>query len=417
MNRWIRRTLLVLILCVSTGGGAGYADTNQALQAAFIRNGDLWLKLEGADELSITKDGKATAPKWSYDGKFVAYAAGEQANDIWVYSLESRRRLHVYNGASRYEWAPDKNRLAFQTDGVLVYADVSPERVDPFQNVSSGVDNYSWLPNGTGFLASSPAQMLPTGWTDVKLYIIPADANMDPGKAKLLFTLPSQSRTFFAVGTSAFKWSSDGKWISFLAVPTASWSADSNTLCALSSDGRTFRQVGEMLRYEEWFGWAPGSSMLAYIEGVGRFAIENKRVRVKEFPVIWRVPYTPKGFVDRDFTWDGDRYITVARSKESEWMNDASLRPLPSLYRIDLHRNGQKRLTSPPDHYGDFYPNDAASGQKLVWLRSDRERAEAWMSNADGTEPVRLIADIDAASPYYDAWSWSSVIAWYNPSR
>lgn len=392
-------------------------DSGNAWKAAFIRHGDLWLKLEGADELAVTTDGKAAAPKWSSDGKYVAYAAGDEASDIWVYSLESGKRQHVYAGGSRYEWAPGRNRLAFLTDGVLNYADVGAERVEPFQNVSTGVGNYSWLPDGSGFLASSSAQLLPSGWSNVGLYLIPANANMDPTKVKLLYTLPSQSKTFFAVGTSAFKWSSDGKWISFLAVPTASWSADSNTLCVLSADGKTFRQIGEMLRYDDWFRWAPGPNMLAYIEGTGRFAIENKQLRIKEFPVIQRVPYTPKGFADRDFTWESDRFIAVSRSRESEWMNDAALRPLPSLVRIDLQRNAQTQLTTPPEHSGDFYPVSLAAGRKLAWVRSDRERADAWMANADGTEPAKAVSDIDVASSYYDAWSWGSVIAWYDPGR
>ncbi|TMV48395.1 translocation protein TolB [Paenibacillus mesophilus] len=418
MNKTIWSVMLLLISLWTGGICSAEADRAEfVLKAAFIRNGDLWLKLNGADEQPVTKDGKAAAPKWSHDGKFVAYAAGEQANDIWVYSLESKRQLHVYSGGANYEWAPDKNRLAFQIDGILNYADVSPEQVDPFVNVTPGISNYSWLPNGNGFLVSSSAQLLPTGWTDVKLYLVPADANMDPGKAKLLFTLPPQSGSFFAVGTSGFKWSPDGKWISFLAIPTASLSADSNTLCVLSSDGKTFRKVDEMLHYEEWFDWAPGQNMLAYIGGIGRFAIENKQLRIKEFPVIQRVPYTPKGYADRGFTWEGDRFITVSRSKESEWSNDAALRPLPALYRIDIHRNDQKQITSPPDHNGDFQPTYLAAGKKLAWVRSDRERADAWISNGDGSEAVQVISDIDVPSPYYDAWHWDSVLAWYAPGR
>ncbi|GAA3401318.1 TolB family protein [Paenibacillus hodogayensis] len=414
MPKFVLSALLAIVLVLTAPGWTGHADPVKPLQAAFVRKGDLWLKL-GGEETQITHGARAQTPKWSADGKFVAYAAGDRAGDIWVYSLESKRQLQVYSGGSHYEWAPEGHRLAFTIDSILNYADVRPEKVEPFRNVTGGTGNYSWLPDGSGFLVSSTASLLPNGWTSVQLFEVPVDAGMDPRKTKRLFTLPAQSDTFFAVGTSVFRWSPDGKWISFIAVPTASWSADSNTLCVLATDGKTFRQVDKMLRYPAWFRWAPDRNRLAFIAGEGRFAIHNKRLKIASFPADTPPSYTPEGYADRDFAWESERFITVSRSKEGEEGSGTVLKPLPALVRIDLRSNVQKPIREPPPQQGDYAPVWLPSHGKLAWVRSGGEQAEAWLARGDGSNASRAIAGIDAASFYYGAYAWDEVIAWYEP--
>lgn len=420
--------LLAVVLCALTASG-GYAEPApaEAWQAAFVRGGELWLKSSGTNERQITKGGRVRAPKWSADGRFIAFAGGEDGTDISVYALDSDRTFPVYSGGTFYEWAPDRNTLAFAIDTILNVAEVGPQGVQPFQNVTGGVGNYSWLPSGKGFLVSSMAELQPDGWSRVELFKVPVDAGMDPAKAKKLFTLPAQSDRFFAVGTSSFKWSPDGKWISFLAVPTASLSADADTLCVLSADGKTFRTVATMIRRNEWQRWAPSQNLLGYIEGEGRFAIQNKRLQVKEFPVIRRVPYTPKGYADRDFTWENDRFIVVSRSKEAEWSNEPAARPLPALTRVDIGSNETKQLTNPPARNGDFDPVYLPRSGKLTWVRTDREHASAWMADAGaaggtgagaaGGFGKPIIEGLDVAASYYEAFNWEEVIAWYEPGR
>lgn len=407
---------IALLCSVTLFGGIGCAapesGTDRPLQAAFIREGDLWIK-QGETETQATRNHQASLPKWSHDGKLVAYSSGEDHDEIWVYAVPTKRNMLVYAGSHNYQWAPDRNTLAFQIDGVLNVADISQDQVKPFSNVTMGVGNYAWMPGGKNFLVSSGSQLLPTGWTPVKLYIVPVNANMDTGKAKLFYTLPEMSKDFFAVGTSTFKWSRDVKWIAFIGVPTASWSADSNTLCVLSADGRTFKTLDKMLHYENWFQWAPSLDLLAYIEGEGRFAIENKHLKVEELPSAGPLSVTPKGYVDRDFTWVTDEVIVVSRAKESEWTSDPAKRPLPVLYRVDIRNEGGRQLTSPPDGYGDFSPSYSPRTGQLAWIRSDRKLADAWIADADGGNPKIYIRNLGETSSFYDHWSFDSVIAWY----
>ncbi|CAG7642726.1 DUF3889 domain-containing protein [Paenibacillus allorhizosphaerae] len=420
------RSVIWVLLCTMLfcGFGASADAEPESPKAAFIREGHLWVK-QGGEERQLTSEGRASSPKWSHDGEFIAYTEGEEEQrELRIYSLRSNKQLSVYRGAGyHYEWAPNRNTIAFQIDRVLNTSEVGPDGADAFVNVSLGVGNFSWLPDGSGFLVSSDAQLLPTGWTGVKLYKVPADAKLDRKKMKLLFSLPPESNDFFAVATSQFKWSPDRKWIAFIAEPTASWSADSNTLCLLSSDARVFHTAGHMLRNEEWFKWAPKRSELGYIEGEGRVATQNKRLRIKALPSFLPQSYTPKGYVDRGLTWVDDRTVIVSRSVESEWNNDPKLRPLPSLYRIDTsvkgaegHVQSQVKLTSPPVNTGDFSPQYLPRSGRLTWIRSDREHGEVWTARVDGSDAERYISRIGGGSGYYESWSWESVLAWYEPA-
>lgn len=393
----------------------GFAEPKHAIQAAFVRGGDLWVKKED-NELQVTLNQQVSEPKWSSDGKFIAYslALGEQKHEIWVYSLEMKTHNRVYQGGDNFQWSPNRNDLAFKIDGVLNIAKINRDKVEPFKNVTRGVGNYSWLPDGSGFLVSSPAQLRPSGWTNVELYMVPTDAKMDPNKSKHFYTLPTESPSFFAVGTSLFKWSNDKKWISFTANPTASLSADGNALCVLSSDGNQFQQMDNMLHYPQWFAWSPTKARLAYIAGEGRMAVQNKHLKLKDLPAMKPASFTPQGFADRDFTWENDRMIIVSRSKESKEDGDW---PLPALYRVSLSNKEQKQLTNPPEKSGDFGPYMLRKSNKLTWIRSDGKHAEVWRSNPDGSYAEIWIPQLDEGVPYYGWSNWSTILAWYEPHR
>jgi hypothetical protein len=323
----------------------------------------------------------------------------------------------VYADGDNFQWAPNKNQLAFKINQVLNTVNVNRDNVGGFENVALGVGSYSWLPEGDGFLVSSTSQLLPIGWTSVELFRVPVDANTDPNKIKPFFALPAESEKFFAVGTNAFKWSSDKKWISFIAYPTASLSADSNTLCVLSSDAKVFHQVDHTLNYQNWFQWSPNTASLAYIEGEGRIINQNKHLKVVEFPTFKSFSFTPVGFVDRNFAWENDEYIVVERSKESKWTNDQKKLPQPALYRVNIRNNEKHQVSFPPKDFGDFHPFFLTSHKKLTWIRSNLNHADVWISNKDGSDAKEFIKNIDLGLAFYDQRSWESIIKWYEPNH
>jgi hypothetical protein len=385
-------------------------------KVAFIRGGELWVK-QDAQEQQITQQKNVLNPQWSATGDYLSYSSGPNAKINWVYSFKAKKSFQVYEGGTNLEWSPKGNKLAFLIGPILNKVEVLADHIGSLENVIFGVGNYSWLPDGNGFLVSSSASLLPTGWTNVRLFLVPLNAHMDSTKIKPFFTLPHDSKDFFAVTISPFKWSADRKWISFIAEPTASLSSDQNTLCLLSSDAKIFKTFDTMLHYDAWFQWAPTRSSLAYIQGVDRIASKNKHLKVAELPAFKKDELGAKGFVDQDFSWNNDQYLTVSRAKENSGPYNAVPKNLPALYRVHLANNQQKQITKPSTKMGDYNPHLLQNSKNLTWVRADDKQGNLWIAHSDGSKAKEWIHQIDKAANYYGYTAWASVVAWYEPHK
>ncbi|HDX9532184.1 TPA: PD40 domain-containing protein [Bacillus thuringiensis] len=383
---------------------------NNSVKVAFIRHHNLWIKVDGKEK-QLTKGENITGPKWSHDGEWLAYVKGEKQNILELYRLKDGKKVTPFHSeASNYQWSPTENIIAFIFTGTLNTFDVEKKNAD-FENVSAGVGDYAWYPDGKNFLVSSEAHLLPTGWTGAQLYEVQKDAHMNPHKMKHLYALPNEHDDFLALVASGFKWSPDQKWISFLAVPTASWSADSNTLCLVRADGSRFEIVDQMLLNTEWFKWAPSKNILAYIEGSGRVALENKHLKIKELPALQQQTFTPKGYVDWDFTWKNDNVIIVSRAKEGGFETLPEKRPFPSLYEINSTSDKQYQITKSSNKQGDYHPIFMKKSNQLIWIRSDRKKANIWIAHSDGKHEKKWIENVDIPEWYYEKWNWENVIS------
>jgi len=363
----------------------------------------------GSAEKQLTRGGSIRYPKWSYDGRWIAYWKGESTPELWAWDTQAGQAYLLSMEADpNFRWAPNRNSLAFVRSQRLSV--VQPEQPAAVHLVASHISNYAWQPDGRGFLASEAAQPTADGWTPVRLVYIPPEANAEP---QLLYVLPKPSDSFFAVGTSTFKWSATGRWIAFLATPTASLSSDGNTLCLLSSDGLVFKPIDQMVNNEQYFGWAPEGDSLAYIEGVGREGTTNKHLKVLDNPQAAAKTYTPSGYVELGFTWHRMRNIVASRAQEAEWTSDITARPLPSLVHVKLSTwLPARRIAPPPTGYGQFNPISLPF-QQLAWVQSDRRTASVVVANAQGLAPAVWIERLDLGESYYEQWNWSSVLQFY----
>ncbi|MGO4272709.1 translocation protein TolB, partial [Paenibacillus sp. TAF58] len=305
---------------------------------------------------------------------------------------------------------PNRDSLAFLTAQQLNWID-SDEFAKP-KKIAEGIGNYSWCPDGSGFIVSMAAKLSNDGWTPIRIMKIPLTANVDPNLFKPLYVLPKQSDDFFAVDTSIFKWSANGQWIAFLAKPTASLSADGNTLCVLSADGSVFKTIDQMVNNEMWFEWASKDEKLAYIEGVGREATTNKHLKVLRLPDGKSVSYTPKGYVEISFTWRDLQNIVTSRSKEAEWSIDPAKRQIPYLENVNLKSHQQKPITEPSETYGDFNPITLPSHQ-LAWIRSNRTISNVLVASPHSANAKTWIENIDVGTNYYEQRNWNTVLSFY----
>jgi hypothetical protein len=371
------------------------------LKAAFVREHQLWMK-EGDREIQLTKDKYVYSPQWSYDSRFIAYIDGDEQGEksnLWIYDTKKKENFKPYPiiETSLFRWSPVANELAYLSGWVLNVTKTKDGRPSGFENVSLGVSGFEWYPNGKEFIVSASSNRLPTGWEPIKLYRIPKDMSLNDNKPKLLYSIPIDEKKLFSVDVGGFKWSHDGKWVSFLGTPTPSWAMDSNPLCALSSDGKVFKDIGRMLGFGDWFKWAPLANQLAFISGEGRFFVENKITKIADLEASTKqIEYTPKGYVDLDLEWLSPSKVIVARSQENKaWKEGPVPTMFTSLYEIDVTTGTQNRITFPKENELDVDPQVVSS--YLTWVRrhGETQKGDVLIKDNKEKEESIWIEDVD----------------------
>jgi hypothetical protein len=390
---------IVIFLTFSTNTSAAIP-----LKAAFIRDHQLSM-IEGDKEQQLTTGKYVFQPKWSYDGRFIAYLEGDENGEkttLFIYDTQQKECYQPYPMVEtwNFQWSPITNQLAYNAGGVLNVTKTKDSRPKGFENVSLGVSDFAWFPNGKEFVVSSQSNLLPTGWEPVHLFKVQADANLDQNKIKPFYTIETNETDLFAIDASYFKWSADHNWVSFLAIPTASWSNDSNTLCVLSAKGDQFQAVGKMLINEDWIKWAPTENQLAYISGEGRFHVQDKKTTVADIPISkQQKDYTPKGYVDLDLEWLSPNEVIVARAKENKEWNEG---PMPTMFTtlhvINLKSTEQKQISFPKKGERDVWPQ--VIGPYITWVRIGEQR-DVWISKGLNSQPQKWIQKVDDAPVFW----------------
>ncbi|MDF0728857.1 translocation protein TolB [Cytobacillus sp. S13-E01] len=395
---------IFFILFISCFSFSQLTTAEVPLKAAFIRDNQLWM-VEGEKEQQLTTGRHVYSPKWSQDGRFIAYLDGDKNGEttyLYVYDTKQKRSYQPYETIKtrNFQWSPVSNQIAYNAGGVLNVTKIVNGRPKGFVNVSLGVSDFVWFPNGKEFIVSAQSNLLPTGWEPVHLFKVPINANLNEKKIKPFYTIKTNTNDLFAINASYFKWSADHNWVSFLAIPTASWSNDSNTLCVLSSKGNQFQSVGKMLWYEDWMKWAPRENKLAYISGEGRFLVQDKKTKVADIPILnQQKEYTPKGYVDLDLDWLAQEEVIVARAKEKkEWEEGPVPTMYTSLFVINILSGEQKQITFPKS--GELDSNPQVVGSYITWYRKGNQ-GDIWIKKGiDGHDDLWL-KDVDITPVFY----------------
>lgn len=386
-----------------------------SLKMAYIKDGFLWTMMNGRKEKITKKPGHYPyAPQWSHDGKWILYQIepkdelnSEKYTEIWVYNTETKRHKRITSNGTNPKWSPLENLVAFKSGGVLNVSDLKS-----FYNIALGVGDYNWFPDGRSFIASASASLRPDGWTNPVLFKISLEKNLKKmtsltKNVKPFYTLPKELKkgdvSIIAIDGIDFQFSPNGEWISFIVGPTASWSMDSNMACVISSDGKNFEVLDEVILGVDHPQWALQKNLIGYIAGGGRivFGFKNKNMKITELPAYKTHSLTPAHFAELGFGWKDDHTLYVSRVKETEWSNEAGERPDPSLFLINLINQKQTQITHPPADFGDYHPVYIPSVAQLTWLRKKDVAApeeDLWISNQDGKKAKLLIKNIGGYS-------------------
>ncbi|MFV8829168.1 TolB family protein [Alkalihalobacterium sp. APHAB7] len=407
----ILQALIILCLLLSTSIHAEMDSTE--LKAAFVRDGYLWTNINQKEEkITAERATYTSSPSWSFDGSKLLYQKkGENGsqNEIWVYDTHTNQHTKIFYDGSDAKWSPVENIIAFRSQSVLNISDLKT-----FYNIALGICDYEWQPDGKGFIASSRAVLRPTGWTNPILYNISIEEGYQNIKnltanAKELFIIPTELKkgdvSVNSIHATDFSYSPDQKWISFIVSPTASMAMDSNMLCVLSNDGKSLEVIDEIILHLDNPKWAVKKNRLGFIAGGGRivFGFKDKDLKVKELPSSTTASLTPPNYAELGFTWVDDHSLIVSRVKESEWSNESQKRPKPALYHLDISGHGQKKITAPPEGYGDYDPTSFPSIEKITWIRKTDltdNSGDLWIADRYGRNAQMWIENVESYSLY-----------------
>lgn len=402
-------TLLILCFIIPS---IIHAETNtEDVKLAFIKDGHLWVEISGKKE-QITED-KATfnqPPQWSFDGKMLlyqkevtekVYEGTKTLNELWVYDMETKKHRKIFYDGYNPKWSPTENIVAFKSGSVLNISDLTS-----FFNIALGVGDYEWLPDGKSFITSSSADLRPDGWTNPILYTISIEEGYQHIKdftknVKKLFVIPTElgkdDVKITSINTELLSFSPNKKWLSFIVSPPGSGPMDSNMLCIMSTDGKEFAVIDEVI---QGFTpkWAFKENVLGYIAGGGRivYGFKNKNLKVTELPEYQTFVLTPENFAEMGFTWVDDKTLIVSRVKESEWSNDPELRPNSSLYVVKINDLNQLKITNPPKGESDSNPIYLPTENKLTWVRGSEisPKRDLWVADLNGDHAKSWVQDI-----------------------
>ena len=244
---------------------------------------DIWMtSWDGTQTIRVTSSPEnESAPRWSPDGRYLAFVSGRQegkGGQVWLLDRrggEAQRLTMIKGGLSEFSWSPDSRRLALvldeETDSIvrkdtaehktprpividrynfkhdidgylgtkrthLALFDVASRKLDSLTSEQFDDGSPSWSPDGQriAFLRDAPPE--PDSARDSHLFVIDARRG---ATAKQLTTGNDGGRP---------AWSPDGKWIAFTRGDESRFSAyNLSRLALVPSDGGPSRVVGGVL--------------------------------------------------------------------------------------------------------------------------------------------------------------------------
>ena len=256
--------------------GAWVAYTVSAIDSVKDKaDTDLWMtSWDGTQTIRLTSTPEAeSTPRWSPDGRYLAFVSGRQegkGGQVWLLDRrggEAQRLTTVKGGISEFAWSPDAKRLVLvldeETDSIarkdtaekktpkpividrynfkrdiagylgtkrthLALFDIATKKLDSLTSAAHDDDSPSWSPDGQriAFVRTPIAE--PGRGRESDVYVI--DARKGAAAKQLTdFEGPDGGR---------LSWSPDGKWIAFTRGDEPKFSAYSlGKLAVVPSDG------------------------------------------------------------------------------------------------------------------------------------------------------------------------------------
>jgi TolB protein len=278
---------------------------------AYVRGGDVYVS-RGATETRLTTDGGYSRPRWSPNGRMLAFLKGGQ---LWAMNANgtAKRRLTT-RAASGPSWSPDSTSIAFAS-----------------LSCTGGPGVYRIPATSTD---ATPEVLFPASCRGEEL---PAAAAGTPATTG---GLSDRLRTDDAVA-----WSPDGTRIAFRGGECESiYDACLSVGTIASGEEQTVAAYGGGSLQNSGFAvvpnWRADGAKLAWTaEQQGETAADSEPVHVVEYDTITKAKRTVGAALDREMAYvDGTRGVATGQNKGSSWIMVVNL---ASGVRTPFHAGSQ----------------------------------------------------------------------------
>ncbi|HTS65344.1 MAG TPA: S9 family peptidase [Candidatus Acidoferrales bacterium] len=323
------------------------------------RNSEIWLvPFDGsAAPRQLTSSIGATSPRWSPDGKALAFLGGRpaQVQLLPMDGGEARRITSLKNGVTAFAWSPDGTRLVCVSRTGPAPAERSTDTRHYLAsyykfNGRSFFDplrSHLWVVSAHGgdarqITSGDQRNDLDPQWSPDGARVAFASERTDtePGAVDEIRTVSASGGEMKQIadrheGDRSPRWSPDGKWIAYLA---ASKEDESQAIWIAGAEGGVSRQAARRLDYvPASLSWRDDGGALLFVSGwKGEQHLFSLDVRTGDVKAVTA----------------GARYVTAPAihypsSRMVYTAND--IRQLDELYASALDGSAERRLTHTND--------------------------------------------------------------------
>ena len=384
---------------------------------AFITGGDVWtLDLDGGQSTRLTRDGYNSTPKWSSDGRYLAFLKREQ---LWAMDTRSLQAWKIDDTPTNwFNWAPYGNRLAFstRTAGLVIWNPTTQigETILPvYPGIS--IENFAWNPTGDAMIFNKGSIASEKYQVSIEKILLEQDETLTLHASTDLRSLPRLALS-----------SPDGQWVAFWSWDTESPFADEAGLpvCILSTPSARFGCTQALtLPSQATMSWGSDGILALIAEdpvtlNTGLDVLDTRLLTIRRL-----AEFTDQGALYPAWSPDAKRIAysarLPARGGQSRRDNPAGANtPGRRIWIVDVPSRQKFTLTKDSD-YTDELPLWSPDGNEILFARLSTDEASLWMVQANGQNLRQVVPEmtpLPEPAGEHGYIRWSDLWDWWRPT-
>jgi dipeptidyl aminopeptidase/acylaminoacyl peptidase len=355
----------------------------------------IWMEPSaGGEAVAMTVgDETSTHPRWSPDGKYLAFLSGRNEGKTQVYLLnrqggEAQKITDTVQDVEDFSWSPDSKEM------VLLLRDPKPEEIEEAKEKSKDDEGGSADKRADSKKSKTPKPHV----VDRYLFKVDEVGYLDHRRTHLyVFDIATRKMTQVTSGDfddQSPAWSPDGKWLAFSSkrtMPDPDRNYDSNIFVVASDNtdrGEHLTQITTNAGAEAEPAWSPDAKWITYVTQLEPKLLEYSTKHVAVSPAT--------GGAAKVLTKSFDRMASAPRfSPDGKF-----------IYFI-ADDDGTQNLCKVPASGGEvtrviggrlmlYSYTVAKNGAVAATITTPDRPVEVFMSSADGGEPKRITQTNDA---------------------